>query len=123
MRKEIQEAILNDEGYITVDGEVLSSKEDILTHKESNLNTHSLLEEYSFKYKLTDYMNTVRDENKKPFNLKEKLLVTYSRERAEKDREDRLRLIDKGLKLLSNPSTINGSLKRGEGNTSKRQTN
>ena len=113
MRKEIQEAILNDEGYITVDGEVLSSKEDILTHKESNLNTHSLLEEYSFKYKLTDYMNTVRDENKKPFNLKEKLLVTYSRERAEKDREDRLRLIDKGLKLLSNPSTINGSLKRG----------
>jgi len=58
-------------------------------------------------------MNTVRDENNKPVNLKEKLLATYSRERAEKDREDRLRLIDKGLKLLSNPSVINGSLKRG----------
>jgi len=48
MRKEIQEAILNDEGYKTVDGEFLFSKEDILAHKESNLNTHSLLEEYSF---------------------------------------------------------------------------
>ena len=58
-------------------------------------------------------MNTARDENNKPVNLKEKLLATYSREMAEKDREDRLRLIDKGLKLLSNPSTINGSLKRG----------
>jgi len=53
-----------------MDGEVLSSKEDILAHKESNLNTHSLLEKYSFKYKLIDYVNTARDENNKPVNLK-----------------------------------------------------
>jgi len=58
-------------------------------------------------------VNTVRDENNKPVNLKEKLLVTYSRERAEKDREDRTRLIEKAEKLLKNIGTINGSLKRG----------
>ncbi|GEM_PF-6457500 len=40
-------------------------------------------------------------------------ILTYSPLRAQKDREDRQRLIDKGLKFLDNPGTINGSLKRG----------
>jgi len=118
MKKEIQEAILNEEGYITVgkgttEKEIIASKgKALLFNKDTDI-TETPLDTDSFKYKIIDYMNTVRDENNKPVNLKEKLLVTYSRERAEKDREDRLRLIDKGLKLLSNPSTINGSLKRG----------
>jgi len=117
MRKEIQEAILNEEGYITTEKREKSME---ISEDGGNpnpdpdkVNTDANTGIYSFKYKIIDYVNTVRDENNKPVNLKEKLLVTYSKERAEKDREDRLRLIDKGLKLLSNPSTINGSLKRG----------
>jgi transposase len=119
MKKEIQEAILNEEGYITVgkgatEKEIIASKgKALLFNKDTDI-TETPLDTDSFKYKIIDYVNTARDENNKHVNLKEKLLITYSRERAEKDREDRLRLIDKGLKLLSNPSTINGNLKRVE---------
>jgi transposase len=118
MKKEIQEAILNEEGYITVgkgttEKEIIASKgKALLFNKDTDI-TDTPLDTDSFKYKLIEYVNTARDENNKPVNLKEKLLVTYSRERAEKDREDRTRLIEKAEKLLKNIVTINGSLKRG----------
>jgi transposase len=109
MRKEIQETILNGEGYITVKEKSGTEEGEALDKDRDNLNP----QEEIFKYKLIDYVNTVRDEDNKLVNLKEKLLVTYSRERAEKDREDRARLIEKAEKLLKNIWTINGSLKRG----------
>jgi len=118
MRKEIQETILNEEGYITVgkgatEKEIIASKGKSLLFNKGKGIAETPLDTESFKYKLIDYVNTVRDENNKPVNLKEKLLVTYSRERAEKDREDRAHLIEKAEKLLKNIGTINGSLKRG----------
>ncbi|BAL80248.1 IS1634 family transposase [Caldisericum exile] len=103
MKKDVQESILNEEGYVTIKGK------DTL-----NLNSaDSSQDEETFRYKLLDYVNTVRDTDNKLYDLKEKLLVTYSPLRAQKDREDRQRLIDKGVKFLDNPSAISGSLKRG----------
>ncbi|MGC8758299.1 MAG: IS1634 family transposase, partial [Caldisericaceae bacterium] len=103
MKKDIQESILNEEGYVTIKGK------DILNISSAD----SSEDEETFRYKLIDYVNTFKDEDGKLYNLKEKLLVTYSQKRAKKDIEDRQRLIDKGIKLISNPGTINGSLKRG----------
>ena len=123
MKKDIQESILKEEGYITVKERTGTEEGEALDEDGGNPNSHSNptlnfspnsnSEENSFRYKLLDYVNVVKDEEGKLYNLKEKLLVTYSPSRASKDREDRQRLIDKGIKALSNPGTINGSLKRG----------
>jgi transposase len=115
MKKDAQERILNEEGYVTI-------KERVLAHDRGNLNADSNSDKNSFRYKLLDYVNTVRDADGKLYNLKEKLLVTYSPIRASKDREDRQRLIDKGVKSLSNPAAISGSLKHG-GRKYLKQTN
>ena len=45
--------------------------------------------------------------------IRERLIVTYSSKRADKDAFDRERLIKKAMKLLEKPSTINGLNKRG----------
>ena len=100
MKKDSKVEILNEEGYRT------------LREEDNESKTNSFIEE-TFKYKVLDYVNAVRDSDGKLYNLKEKLLVTYSPSRAQKDREDRQRLIDKGVKFLDNPGTISGSLKRG----------
>jgi transposase len=63
-------------------------------------------------YKVIDYTNTFKTE-KEAINLQEKLIITYSAKRAEKDRRDRKRLVEKARHLLANKSLIKSNNKRG----------
>ena len=66
-----------------------------------------------FKYKIIPYTNTFMDEEKNKHELTENLVVSYSQKRANKDRADRQRLIDKATKLLDKPEYITANNKRG----------
>jgi transposase len=63
-------------------------------------------------YKVINYINKTKEDNQ-IYELPESLLITYSPQRAEKDRADRERLIKKAGSLLQNKSYINASNKRG----------
>ncbi|HOQ51962.1 MAG TPA: IS1634 family transposase, partial [Candidatus Atribacteria bacterium] len=89
MGKEVEEQVFNPEGY-----RELNSPEE------------------EWKYKVVDYLNSFRKEGK-TYELKEKLIITYSSTRAKKDREDRERLREKAQLLLENQSQITASNKRG----------
>ena len=89
MKSNNQAEILNNEGYTSVNNED------------------------SFRYKTIDYINEFSDSDGRKYNLNESLIVSYSEKRANKDRADRQRLIDKANKLLNNPETINAQNKRG----------
>jgi transposase len=80
MGREIKEQILNNEGYTDV-GE-------------------------GFCYKVMEYENVFKDENKVVHRLEEHLIVSYSEKRALKDKSDRERLINKANKLLAHPASI-----------------
>ncbi len=69
--------------------------------------------EEGFRYKIMEYENIFKDENKVMHHLEEHLIVSYSPKRALKDKSDRQRLIDKAQKLLSRPSSIEELSKRG----------
>ena len=92
MSKDIQQQILNNEGYIE-----FSSSNDAET---------------KYSYKVIDYTNKIQESDKE-INILEKLIVTYSSKRAHKDRADRQRLLDKANFLLQNKALIKGSSKRG----------
>lgn len=64
------------------------------------------------KYKVIDHTNRFKA-GQKIYELKEKLIITYSSKRAAKDKADRQRLIDKANGLLSQQSKIAASNKRG----------
>ena len=66
----------------------------------------------TIKCKVIDYINSFRD-NRRRVNLAEKLIITYSAKRAEKDKADRQRLLEKAEYLLANKATIKSSNKRG----------
>ncbi|MGI6286752.1 IS1634 family transposase, partial [Neomoorella humiferrea] len=90
MKKEITDMILDENGYQEIkddEGEVL-------------------------RYKVIEYINEFTAEGKK-YKLPEKLIVTYSSRRAEKDRADRERLIEKAQTLLESKAKIQASNKRG----------
>src|SRR5690554_2355121 len=70
-------------------------------------------EKVPFSYKVIDYTNSFRNEAGKLTHLAEKLVITYSAKRARKDESDRIRLIEKARKLLTNPAKIKASNKRG----------
>ncbi|GFN21973.1 IS1634 family transposase [Thermanaeromonas sp. C210] len=91
MKKEITDMILDEDGYQEIkddeEGEVL-------------------------RYKVIEYINEFTAEGEK-YQLPEKLIVTYSSRRAEKDRSDRERLIEKAQSLLESKAKIRASNKRG----------
>ena len=87
MSKAVQEQIFDDAGYVIVSPE--------------------------FRYKTIGYMNCFKDEEGRLCKLEENLVVSFSAKRANKDRKDRQRLIDKAAKLLANPADIKSSKKRG----------
>jgi transposase len=87
MNTEIKEKIFDEQGYITVSD--------------------------AFKYKTIEYINTFVDDEKIQHSLQENLIVSYSEKRANKDRSDRTRLIEKAKKLLAKPEYINANNKRG----------
>jgi len=66
-----------------------------------------------FRHKTIDYINEFIDENGELHQLPENLVITYSPKRANKDRKDRERLIEKARKLLESPEKIDASNKRG----------
>ena len=65
------------------------------------------------RYKTLEYANRVKAEDGQWHILPEKIIATYSSERAKKDRHDRERLIEKANRLLSAPSSIQAGNKRG----------
>jgi transposase len=91
MKKEITEQILNQEDYQEIKDD---DKEEVL------------------RYKVIEYVNEFTAEGKK-YKLPEKLIVTYSSRRAQKDRADRERLIEKAKNLLESKAKIKAENKRG----------
>ena len=85
LKKDIKEEIFNKDGYQDID---------------------------EISYKVIDYINKVKACGS-PHELTEKLIITYSSKRAQKDRKDRERLIEKARTLLKNKSYITASNKRG----------
>jgi len=86
-----------------------SMKEDI---KQEIFNEDGYRDLGEIRYKVIDYINKVKVDNT-TYELSEKLIITYSPERAKKDRADRERLIEKAKSLLENKSRIKASSKRG----------
>lgn len=105
--KTVQEHIFSEEGYkvVSLDGD-FSFMSMIADNAASG-------DEVIFKYKSMDYENKVKDSNGESHILKEKLIITYSSKRAEKDRQDRLRLIEKAKELARNSSLVKSTFKRG----------
>lgn len=66
-----------------------------------------------FSYKTLPYLNRFKDQNGDLHELAETLVVTYSQKRAEKDRADRTRLIEKAQRMLEDASSIPAAMKRG----------
>ena len=67
-----------------------------------------------FKYKVLEHVNRVYDKsNKTTHELAENLIITYSLKRANKDRRDRERQLEKARKLLKSTGKINASNRRG----------
>ena len=87
MTADIKDIIFDEQGYVAISDE--------------------------FKYKIIPYTNTFMDEEKNKHELTENLVVSYSQKRANKDRADRQRLIDKATKLLDKPEYITANNKRG----------
>ena len=70
-------------------------------------------DEEEFRYKVIDYINRYKDEGGEVKELKEKMVITYSKKRALKDKADRERLVEKAKELLKEPARIRASNRRG----------
>ncbi|GLI53493.1 IS1634 family transposase [Thermodesulfovibrio yellowstonii] len=66
-----------------------------------------------FKYKTLRQRFRLRDEEGKLREIEDTVVVSYSDRRAERDRAERQRLIQKAIRLLETPSAIEGLNKRG----------
>mgnify|MGYP000142963534 CR=1 FL=1 len=70
-------------------------------------------EEGIFKYKQIKQSFKVKDWEGKTKEITDTVIISYSDRRAEKDRAERERLINKAIKLLQSPSIIEGLNRRG----------
>lgn len=66
-----------------------------------------------FRYKTLKQRFRLRDEGGRIQEIEDTVVVSYSEKRAECDRAERKRLIEKALRLLENPSTIEALNRRG----------
>lgn len=105
--KTVQDQIFSEEGYKAVSLDEDFSFMSMITDSAASG------DEVIFKYKSMDYENKVKDTNGESHLLQEKLIITYSSKRSEKDKQDRLRLIEKAKELARNKSLVNSSFKRG----------
>jgi len=96
LSQKLQEEILEPDGYTETVGPVI--------HKG---------EPERLRYRIIEQVNRVKDEQGHIVELAENLVVTYSERRAQKDRADRERLVDKARTLVDEPGKINASFKRG----------
>jgi len=69
--------------------------------------------EDELRYKVLPHVNVVKDEVGQSHRLEERLIIAFSRKRAEKDEADRMRLLQKAEELLESPCRIDSSNKRG----------
>lgn len=65
-----------------------------------------------FKWKVCDFKNSVIVDGKKVL-LEDNMVITWSAKRAEKDRRDRERLIEKSKRLVESKSTLKAEMKKG----------
>lgn len=103
-------AYLKSKGYDYVMAYKIRSSSKIV--KEMVLNDDYSCESEEFKWKLRDFNTTVTHEGNK-VNLEDKMLITWSLKRAEKDKRDRERLITKSRKLVESPSALKAEMKKG----------
>ncbi len=95
MKNAVKKSVLDLSDYKTVEKKDLSI---ISNYDEDDV----------FKYRVIDYDNIVtykenpEDKINKKIVLKEKLICTYSSKRAEKDRKDRERMIEKAREIIKN---------------------
>lgn len=91
----VKKEFLSDEGYCDI----------------KDLNHNNVI----YKYKVINHIDEVivDEENKRKETLEENLIVTWSLKRANKDKADRNRLIDKAIKLAESPSQVKALNKRG----------
>ena len=99
MSKSVLEQVFNPDGYIPM-------KPTFMAQKNQD-------QPVKFRYKVIEHVNSYRDDEGKFTQLAENLVITYSEKRAQKDRADRKRLIDKAVKLLTEPAKIKASSKKG----------
>ncbi len=99
MPKQIQNEILSDSGYQTLSSTALEEEQEQI-----------------FKYKVIDYKNKIATNdknNKEEHIIEEKLLCCYSSKRAEKDRLDRFRSIQKAKEIIDNQDISRVNTKKG----------
>jgi len=99
MSRDVQEQVFDPEGYTSLTPFFMAKSDS----KDLG----------RFQYKVLDYNNRYKDAEGKTVSLQEKLVITYLKKRARKDRADRKRLIDKAVKLLKEPAKIKAENKRG----------
>ncbi|MBE3579089.1 MAG: IS1634 family transposase [Caldanaerobacter subterraneus] len=99
MPESVIEEVFDSNGYRLLTPELLAR------YKEED--------EEEFRYKVIDYINRYRDEEGQIKELKEKMVITYSKKRALKDKADRERLVEKAKELLKEPARIKASNRRG----------
>lgn len=102
-----------DRGYhYIVAARIKKMKKEIIKEVFAGGYTELAGPEETIRYKVIDYINEVKEGNE-TYRLEEKLIITYSPNRAKKDRADRERLIKKAELLLSSKAKIKASYKRG----------
>ena len=106
LSKKLQEEILDASAYAETTGPVVRKGEP-----------------EKLRYRIFEQINQVKNEDGQIVELEESLIVTYSERRAQKDRADRERLIEKARTLAVSPAKINASFKRGGRKYLKRETN
>lgn len=103
-------AYLKSEGYDYVMAYKIRSSSR--TVKEMVLGDDYKEESSEFKWKLCKFENTVSYQGEK-VKLEDNMLITWSLKRAQKDRKDRERLIEKSKKLVESPSALKAEMKKG----------
>lgn len=98
MPKGVLDQVFDPDGYLSVKPSFMSQKGE---------------DELPFRYKVLEHTNGYQDDEGKAVQLAEKLVITYSEKRAQKDRAERSRLIEKALFLLAEPAKIKASNKKG----------
>jgi len=108
--------LIRDKGYDYIVAARLKSMNSSVIRSALDVEGYTFLNEGhedEFRYKVLPYMNVVKDEAGGKHQLDERLIVTFSKRRAEKDKADRMRLLQKAEELLKYPYLIGSSNKRG----------
>jgi transposase len=100
---------IKDKGYEYIVGSKLKSMPANIKKEALDLSSYIYMtkkhDENSLKYKVIEYINHVKTKDE-IIKLKERIICTYSPKRAEKDKKDRERLIEKAKELLDTPSKL-----------------